>query len=195
MDVLFFETPAEFRAWLAANHASSDEQWVGFRKRHTGQPSLTWPESVDAALCFGWIDGLRKSLGEDSYAIRFAPRRPNSIWSAINIARVEELTRLGLMQPAGLAAYELRDPARSAIYSYERASAALSDDEVAQFQANPAAWDFWQRQPPGYRRTITHWVASAKRPATRAARLAGLISDSANGRRRAEVTYPRAVGS
>ncbi len=125
MEPIFFAAPADFRAWLAANHATAGELWVGFYKKATGRPSITWPESVDQALCYGWIDGLRKSLGDESYAIRFTPRRPGSNWSAVNLKRVAELIELGQMQPAGLAVYDGRDPAKAEQYAYERNHAAL----------------------------------------------------------------------
>jgi len=193
----FFAAPEELRAWLERNHAQAAELWVGFYKRGTGRPSITWPESVDEALCFGWIDGVRKSLGDDSYMIRFTPRKPRSTWSTVNIARVAELTRLGRMRPAGLAAFAQRLEAKSAIYAYEqRENAALGAEAEQQFRANPAAWEFFQAQPAWYRRTASWWVISAKRPETRAKRLATLIDDSAGGRTIRELTrYSKAKKS
>jgi uncharacterized protein YdeI (YjbR/CyaY-like superfamily) len=188
---IFFESAGEFRRWLEANHEIAPELLVGFHKRATGQPSLTWPESVDQALCFGWIDGIRRSLGADSYVIRFTPRRPGSNWSAVNIARVEELTRLGLMAAAGVRAFEARDEARSRVYSYERAAADLDGAQLELLRANPAAWSFWEAQPPSYRRVAAYWVVSARRDETRARRLETLIADSATGRRIAAVTLER----
>src|SRR5215475_5576374 len=159
----FFASPDEWRAWLSKNHAGEQELWVGFYKRDSGRPSITWPEGVDGALFFGWIDGVRKSIDEVSYKIRFTPRKPRSIWSAINIKRVKELSKLGLMHAAGLAAFEKRDGDRSAIYAYEqRRTAKLSRDCEKQFRANAAAWQFFQSQPPWYQRTSTYWVVSAK---------------------------------
>jgi len=179
----FFETPADFRAWLATNHDSAAELWVGFYKKGSGRPSITWPESVDQALCFGWIDGLRKSHDDDSYKIRFTPRRARSTWSAVNIARVNELHAQGLMHPAGLSAFEARTDDNSAIYAYEqRHDAQLDDNASAQFKANKKAWDFFQAQPPSYQKAALHWVISAKQEATRQRRLAQLIDDSAHGR-------------
>ena len=183
-DVQFFATPADFRKWLQRHHQSATEVWVGFYKKETGRPSMTWPESVDEALCVGWIDGIRKRLDEESYTIRFTPRKAQSTWSAVNIARVAELTREGRMQPAGLAAFEKRVDARSAIYSYEQRKAAEFDEEAErQFRANKKAWEFFLSQPPWYRRTATYKVISAKREETRQKRLAALIADSAAGRR------------
>jgi uncharacterized protein YdeI (YjbR/CyaY-like superfamily) len=175
MDMTFFASPAAFRAWLARHHATAQELWVGFYKKSSGQPSITWPESVDQALCFGWIDGIRKSIDAISYAQRFTPRRPGSNWSAVNIRRVAELTQLGLMQPAGLAAFEARRAHRSEVYSYEEGKSGLDPVYEAQLQADPRAWDYFQAQAPWYRRTACHWVMSAKQEATRLRRLASLI--------------------
>ena len=180
---LFFATPADWRTWLEKNHANTAEVWVGFYKRESGEPSISWPESVDAALCFGWIDGVRKSLGAISYMIRFTPRKPRSTWSAINIRRVGELKKTGLMHPAGLAAFEKRDGDRSAIYSYEqRKTAKLPPDFEKQFRKQSAAWKFFQTRPPWYQRTSTYWVISAKKQETRWKRLATLIDCSARKR-------------
>lgn len=178
----YFETPADFRAWLAANHATADELWVGFYKKGSGRLSITWPESVDQALCYGWIDGLRKRLDDERYVIRFTPRRPGSIWSAVNTRRADELIARGLMQPAGLAAYEAHDEDKTKLYSYEARRQPLDPAYEAEFRANPAAWAYWQAQPAHYRRGTTHWVMSAKREATQRKRLATLIADSAAGR-------------
>ncbi len=181
----FFATPARWRAWLERNHGRQNELWVGFHKKANGHPSITWPESVDQALCFGWIDGIRKSLGETSYVIRFTPRRQGSIWSAVNIRRLEALIRDGVVAPAGLAAYARRTAAKSAIYAYEqdRKAAALPDDLVREFKRNRAAWAFHSAQPPGYQRTAAWWVLSAKQDATRRKRFATLVADSAAGQR------------
>lgn len=183
MKPTFFATPAAFRAWLDEHHARIPELLVGFYKKGSGKPSITWPESVDAALCFGWIDGVRKSIDDLSYTIRFTPRNPTSTWSAVNIKRVQELTKSGLMQPAGLQAFERRDEAKSAIYSYEqRHNATLPDAYEKRFRANELAWDFFQSQAPWYRRTATYWVMSAKKEETRLKRLDTLIRDSAQQR-------------
>ena len=189
---LFFASPEAFRRWLAKHHESETELLVGFHKVHTGKPSLTWRQSVDAALSYGWIDGLRRSLGHESYTIRFTPRKATSIWSNVNTRRVAELTQLGLMAPAGLAAFERRDPKRAGIYSFEaqgpaREIALDAKDEKA-FRARKKAWAFFESQPPGYRRIAVKWVTSAKREETRGRRLAELIADSANGQRLGIVT-------
>ena len=183
MNPKFFESPAKFRAWLKANHLKCTELWVGFRKKHTGLPSITWPESVDQALCFGWIDGVRKSLDESSYMIRFTPRRAGSTWSQINIRRARELERLGLMQSSGRKAFESRDAVQTMRYSFEREHAKLPIALERMLKANKLAWSFFQSQPPSYRRTATWWVMTAKREETRVRRLSTLIEDSAAGRR------------
>ena len=181
---VFFPSPAEFRAWLERNHTSERELLVGFYKRGSGKTSITWPESVDGALCFGWIDGVRRSLDADSYIIRFTPRKPSSTWSAVNIKRVAELTKLGLMQPAGTKAFEKRSDDKSAIYSYEqKKTAKLSGAYEKQFRARKKAWEFFQAQPPWYRRVAAFWVVSAKKEETRLKRLATLIEDSEHGQR------------
>lgn len=182
-DVQFFATPAELRDWFDANHATADELWLGGYRKSTGRPTIAWSEAVDEALCVGWIDGVRHSLDETSFAQRFTPRRKGSNWSAINVAKVEKLTAEGRMRPAGVTAFEARTAARTAVYSYERDAAAFTDDELARFQADPTAWMDWQGRPPYYRKAITHWVTSAKRPETRKRRLDTLIADSAAGRK------------
>jgi len=180
----FFSTPAAFRAWLQKHHASARELLVGFYKRDTGKPSITWPQSVDEALCFGWIDGVRRSLGPEAYSIRFTPRKPTSIWSRINVDNVERLTKKGRMRPAGLRAFEKRTAARTGVYSFERhQSARLTAAEEKALRANRKAATFFDAQPPWYRRTTIHWVTSAKREETRARRLGQLIRDSSSGRR------------
>ena len=176
----YFATPEKFRAWLAKNHAKSPELLVGFHKKATGKPSIDWPQSVDEALCFGWIDGVRKSLGDESYTIRFTPRRPGSIWSSINIRRVAVLKRAARMQPAGLAAFERRSRERSAIYAYEqRDSAAFADAELRVFKANAAAWEFFSGLAPSYRQKAVYWIISARKPETRQVRLDRLIGMAA----------------
>jgi uncharacterized protein YdeI (YjbR/CyaY-like superfamily) len=176
----FFPTPADFRRWLKAHHATETELLVGFYKTDSGKPSITWPESVDQALCFGWIDGLRKRVDDESYTIRFTPRKPTSTWSAVNIKRVEELTQLGLMQPAGLKAFEARKENRSGIYSYEQRSADLPAEYEKALKKNKAAWTFFQAQPASYRKAAVWWVVSAKQDATRLKRLDQLIDLSAH---------------
>jgi len=179
----FFKKPEDFRAWLEKNHDSAKELLVGFWKRDSGKPSITWPESVDEALCFGWIDGIRRSIDDESYTIRFTPRTLKSKWSAVNIKRVGELTKLGRMKPEGLAVFEKRDASQADGYSYERREAQLDAAMEKRFRANKAAWTFWEAQPPYYRRTLAWYVIGAKREETRAKRLERLIAESAAGRR------------
>jgi uncharacterized protein YdeI (YjbR/CyaY-like superfamily) len=187
----FFAIADDFRAWLEKHHASATELVVGFHKKHTGRASMTWTESVREALCYGWIDGIRRSLGDDSYTIRFTPRKPGSNWSLLNVRHVEELIREGRMAPAGLAAFEARKADRTGVYSFEqRHSARLEPAQEKQFRANSGAWEFFESQPPSYRRTAVYWVVSAKREETRSRRLAQLIEDSAAGRRLAQLTPP-----
>lgn len=182
MDPKFFATPAEWRRWLEKNHDKVPELLVGFYKRGSGKPSITWPESVDGALCFGWIDGVRRSIDKDSYSIRFTPRRSRSIWSGVNIRRVGELQSQGLMHPAGVKAFESRHGERSGVYSFEQESIAFEKNQEKQFKSNKLAWKFFESQAPWYRRTATWWVISAKREETKAKRLGILIDDSAAGR-------------
>lgn len=184
MNLMFFPTGAEFYQWLATNHDKVDELWVGYYKKHTGIPSITWPESVDQALCFGWIDGIRKRIDEQSYKVRFTPRRPKSMWSAVNIKRVEELKTEGLMMPAGLAAYEKREEKKSKVYSYERKNAKLSDEYEAQIRANEKAWDYYeQRLAHSYKKASIHWIMSAKKEETRQRRLNILIQSCEEGQK------------
>lgn len=183
MKPTFFATPADLRAWFEKHHETETELLVGFYKKDSGKPSITWPESVDEALCVGWIDGVRKSLDAASYTVRFTPRKPTSIWSAVNIARVEALTQAGHMKPAGLKAFEQRRENKSGIYAYEqRDQIELSEPETQAFQANPTAWDYFQSRPSSYRKAALWWVVSPKKEETRARRVATLIEDSANGR-------------
>jgi uncharacterized protein YdeI (YjbR/CyaY-like superfamily) len=187
----FFETPADFRGWFEEHADTAPELWVGFHRKATGRRSITWPEAVDEALCVGWIDGLRRSLDADSYMIRFTPRKARSTWSAVNIRRARELIAEGRMRRAGRAAFERRTDERSGIYSYEqRDLASLSVDEQDELDGDEAAREFWHRQPAGYRKTVTWWIVSARRPETRARRLARLIAESAAGRRIRELTSP-----
>jgi uncharacterized protein YdeI (YjbR/CyaY-like superfamily) len=182
MKPTFFATPADFRAWLAANHRTASELLVGFHKVGTGKASITWPQSVDQALCFGWIDGVRRSLGVEGYTIRFTPRRPTSIWSLVNVRRFAELEKQGHVRAAGRAAFARRTPERTGVYSAEqRKDLRLPPEHQQQFMANPAGWSFFQAQPPWYQRAATHWVVSAKKPETREKRLRLLIADSAQG--------------
>ena len=175
----FFATPADFRAWLEANHEKFIELVVGFHKKGSGKPSITWPESVAQALCFGLIDGLRKNLNEISYTIRFTPRKPTSNWSSINIKLVHELTQKGLMYPAGLKVFAARNEEKSAIYSYEqRRSARFTREQEKKFRESKAAWEFFSSCPPWYQRVTAYWVTSAKKEETKSKRLSELISFS-----------------
>jgi uncharacterized protein YdeI (YjbR/CyaY-like superfamily) len=183
MEPTYFTTPAKFRAWLERNHAKTAELWVGFRKKGTGLPSITWPEAVDEALSFGWIDGIRKTVDEASYMIRFTPRKAGSTWSAVNIGRVEALRGEGRMTPAGLKAYEARVENRVGIYSYEQRSATLESQYEERFKQNARAWEFYSAQPPSYRKAANWWVVSAKRQETRDRRLAQLVECSEAGER------------
>ncbi len=178
----FFPTPADFRRWFEANHETAPELLVGFWKKSTGKASIDWPQARDQALCFGWIDGVRRSLGEDSYTIRFTPRRKGSIWSKVNVERYAALKEGGLMTPTGERAYE-ENKHKSGLYSYEKPLASLAADEERLFRKNKAAWKHWESQPPGYRKLVLNWITTAKKPETRAKRLATLIEDSAAGRR------------
>lgn len=191
MKPIFFATPGKLRAWLEAHHDTKPELLVGFYKRGSGKPSITWPESVDEALCFGWIDGVRKSLGEEAYTIRFTPRKATSTWSAVNVKRVAELTKLGKMRPAGLRAFAARKEDKTAVYSFERKEPAqLEPAHEEVLRANAKAAAFFDAQAPWYRRTAIHWVVSAKRAETRERRLAQLVADSAGGRRIGPLTRP-----
>jgi uncharacterized protein YdeI (YjbR/CyaY-like superfamily) len=185
----FFADQADFREWLLHNHQKETELLVGFYKVGSGKPSMSWPQSVDQALCFGWIDGVRKSVDEHSYTIRFTPRKAGSIWSAINIKKIEDLSEKGLMQPAGMASYEKRKEHKSKIYSYETAPVALSEEFEKQFRANEKAWEFFQKQAPWYQKTAIHIVMRAKKEETRISRLEALIRDSENGTKLKQLSY------
>lgn len=189
-DVRFFPTPPDLRAWFAEHGESERELWLGYHRVESGLASVTWPQSVDEALCVGWIDGIRRSLNGTSYTIRFTPRRPGSTWSAVNAARVADLTAQGRMLPAGLRAWEARRDDRTASYSYERAAGGLGQALEDRFRSHAAAWAFFAAQPAGYRRTASDWVLSAKREETRERRFAVLVDDSAHGRRIAALAAP-----
>jgi uncharacterized protein YdeI (YjbR/CyaY-like superfamily) len=179
----FFATPAAFRAWLERNHATATELLVGFHKRKTGTPCMTWSESVDEALCFGWIDAIRRRIDDNTYSIRFTRRKPTSIWSAINVRKVEALRAAGKMTPAGEQAFAHRTEARTGVYSFERNEAAVLPPAFARrFRADKAAHAYFTAQPPWYQRTSIHWVISAKKEETRERRLATLIAESAASR-------------
>ncbi len=182
MEPIFFASASKLREWLEQNHEQEQELWVGFYKKGAGRPSITWAEAVDQALCFGWIDGVRKGIDEVSYTIRFTPRKPGSVWSAVNISKVEELSTLGLMLPAGLKAFSQRKDDKSVIYSYEQGDVRFGDAEEQQFRANQKAWDFFQTQAGSYQRACIWWVIRAAKKETRSKRLATLIEESANGR-------------
>ncbi|HWR16713.1 MAG TPA: YdeI/OmpD-associated family protein [Terriglobales bacterium] len=183
MTTVFFRSSDEFRHWLAKNHDSEKELVVGFYKKESGRPSITYPEARDQALCFGWIDGVRRNIDEVSYCIRFTPRKAKSIWSAVNIARVKELTKLGQMVPEGLKVFETRHEDLTRRYSFENKPTKFEPPDEKIFRAKAKAWEFFQSQPPGYRRTAMFWMMSAKREETRRKRLEELISDSGKGLR------------
>ena len=180
----FFANPDDFRAWLETHHAKEQELLVGYYKKATGKRSITWEESVEEALCFGWIDGIRRRLDEEAYTVRFTPRRPNSNWSKKNIASMQRLIKEGRVQPAGLAAYEAGKAEKSSAYSFEQdREPELRSALAKMFQAQPAAWDFFQAQPPGYRRRMILWIVSAKQEATQLRRLNRVIEVSAHEKR------------
>lgn len=179
----FFETQEKFRKWLENHHQTEKELLVGFYKVNTKKPSMTWPQSVDQALCFGWIDGVRKSIDEESYSIRFTPRKATSIWSSVNIKKIEELTKAGLMTAEGTKAFELRKEEKSGIYSHEKEPAVLDSDYEIQFMANKKAWEFFCNQAPSYRKVMLHWIMSAKQEKTRISRLEKTIKESELGKR------------
>ena len=179
--ILFFPTPDDFRDWLARHHADATEQWVGFYKRDSGLPSITWPESVDEALCFGWIDGLRKSVDERAYKIRFTPRRPGSHWSKRNLDRMAELRAQGRLERPGVEAYEGRDQTRQARASYEQGTVELPEAYLEELRAVPDAWAYFQKAAPSYQRQVCWWVVSAKREETRRRRLTTLVQSCAGG--------------
>jgi uncharacterized protein YdeI (YjbR/CyaY-like superfamily) len=187
----FFPSPSAWRAWLEEHYSETDELWVGLYKRDSRRPSITWPEAVDGALCFGWIDGVRKSVDAISYKIRFTPRKPRSVWSAVNVRRATELSSAGLMHAAGLAAFEKRQGNRSGIYSYEqRKSAKLPVAYERRFRAHKTAWTFFRAQAPWYQRICSFWIISAKKEETRLKRLAILIRDSEHQRTVPPLTRP-----
>jgi len=187
----FFKSPADLRKWFEAHHASAPELLVGFYKKDSGKASITWPQSVDEALCFGWIDGIRKSIDDISYTIRFTPRKPFSIWSAVNIKRAKELLEQGLMQPAGLKAFLAREENRSGIYSYEQRSPELPEKYANKLKMHQSAWKFFQAQPPSYRKAANWYVLSAKKEETRLKRLKHLIDHSLLGKRIRQFTIAK----
>jgi len=187
-DALYFESPQAWRAWLVEHHAGASEVLVGFHKRVTGRPSLTWAQSVEEALCFGWIDGIRRSAGPEAYTIRFTPRRARSHWSRVNVELVERLEVEGRMTDAGRAAFAARREDRTARFAYEQAEVGFDADQEAVFRADPQAWTWFREQAPSYRKVATYWVMSAKRPDTRRRRLDTLVACSHEGRRLPQYT-------
>jgi len=183
MKVTFFRSPSDLRKWFEKHHATVRELLVGYYKKSSGKPSITWPESVDEALCVGWIDGIRRSVDESRYTIRFTPRKPRSIWSAVNIRRARALDAEQRMQPAGLAAFAARRENRSGIYSYEQRQAELEEPYAGILRENRAAWAFFRAQPPGFRKQVIWWVVSARKEETRLKRLKKLVDESARGKR------------
>ncbi|HSH64652.1 MAG TPA: YdeI/OmpD-associated family protein [Bacteroidia bacterium] len=189
MEPVFFSNQLKFREWLKKNHHRKKELLVGFYKVTSGIESITWPQSVDEALCYGWIDGVRKSIDDTSYTIRFTPRKSNSIWSAINIKKMEELKKKGLMQTAGLEAYKHRKQSKSAIYTYEREPIQLDKEFEKKFKTNKAAWKYFQSKAPSYKKSAIDWVMRAKQEATRIKRLETLIRDSEAGQKIKPLNY------
>ena len=183
VSVTFFKTQEDFRKWLESHHEKETELIVGFYKVDSGKPSMSWSQSVDQALCFGWIDGVRKSIDKESYSIRFTPRRNTSNWSAINIKKIEDLTKTGLMKPAGLKAFSLRKENKSEIYSYENDTTFLDSNYEIQFRENKNAWDFFLKQAPSYRKAIMRWIMSAMQERTRQSRLEKTIKESEQQKR------------
>ncbi len=180
MKPLFFKTPTELRKWFVKNHDKSTEQWIGYYKKATKKESITWDESVEEAICFGWIDGLRKSIDDEAYMIRFTPRKPNSFWSLKNMKTIKVLIEKGLMHEAGLAIYAQRDEKKTGVYAFEQKKIVFSTDYENTFKENKKAWTFFTTQAPSYKRLVTYWVMSAKQEKTRIKRLNELINDSEN---------------
>ncbi len=189
----YFRTPTDLRKWLEQHHGVARELWAGYYKINSRKPSIAWPESVDEALCYGWIDGIRKSVDDSRYTIRFTPRKPGSIWSAVNIERARALTKQGRMQPAGLTAFHARKENRSGIYSYEQRSATLVEPYATRLRQNAAAWAFFQARPASYQKAVNWWVVGARQEATRLSRLEQLIDDSAHGRTIRQFTRRKAA--
>jgi uncharacterized protein YdeI (YjbR/CyaY-like superfamily) len=194
MTPIYFETPADFKVWLEQNHSKADFLLVGFSKKGTVKPSMTWPESVDEALCFGWIDGVRKGVDADRYTIRFTPRKAGSVWSTVNINKIQVLIDQGRMQPAGLAAFELRKENRSGIYSHEQRDVDLPEPYQGRLSENTVAWEYFQKQPASYRKAASWWVVSAKQEKTRLSRMEKLITHSARAERIPQITSKKSEG-
>ena len=191
MKPIFFKKQSELRRWFEKNADTATELSVGFYRVATGKPSVTWPQSVDEALCFGWIDSVRNSIDEESYTIRFTPRKPTSIWSAVNIKKVTELKKQGLMKPKGLELFNKMDKNKLKTYSFERSLVELSPPYEKKFKANKKAWQFFQQMPPSYRKPVINWIMTAKQEETRLRRLATLIKDSEEGRKIKGMDYPK----
>jgi len=183
MEPHFFAQPEDFRKWLEKNHNTETDIIVGFYRKGTGKKSITWEQAVDVALCYGWIDSIRRKIDDESYSNRFTPRKKTSIWSAKNIANIERLQKEGLMQPSGLEAFEHRKDSRSKVYSFESEAKELDDGLAKIFKSNKKAWDFFNLQPPSYRKIIIHWIVTAKQEATRLSRLEKAIAASQEGKR------------
>lgn len=180
----FFKTPGDSRQWLEKNHETTGELLVGYYKKGTGKESITWPESVEQALCFGWIDGVRRTVDDESYSIRFTPRRAGSIWSTVNINKMKEMLQKSLVYPAGIAAFERRQENKSEIYGHEKNGVTEFPSHIEkEFKANKNAWKFFNEQPPYYKKTITHWVSTAKQEKTQFSRLEKLVAACNNGER------------
>ncbi|HRN25866.1 MAG: YdeI/OmpD-associated family protein [Ignavibacteriaceae bacterium] len=187
--IVFFPTQKDLRKWFEKNHKKEKELFAGYYKVSSGKPSITWSQSVDEAICFGWIDGIRRGVDDESYCIRFTPRNPKSNWSAINIKKVEELTKLGLMKPEGLTAFSFRKDEKSEIYSYENPAIEFDKSFLRKFKSNKKAWEYFQSSAPSYKKITTRWVMSAKQEPTRLKRLEELITDSAAGKKIKAMNY------
>lgn len=183
MKPIFFKNQSELRKWLEKNHLSEQELILGLYKKGTGKENVTWSQAVDEALCFGWIDGISRRIDEERWQIRLTPRKPNSIWSNVNINKIKVLTENGLMYPKGIEAFSERKEENSGIYAFETEEKQLTTEFEKQFKANTKAWDFFQSQPPGYKKTALHYVMTAKQEATRQKRIENLIADSEAGLR------------
>lgn len=183
MEPVFFTNPQALRKWLEKNHDNATELIVGLYKKGSGKENISWPELVDQVLCFGWIDGKGKSIDDERWCIRITPRKPNSIWSAVNIKKIETLAKAGLMRREGLAAFEKRKEEKSRIYSHESQAKSLAPEYEKKFKSNKKAWEFWSAQPPGYRKTVIHIIMTAKQEKTQISRLESVIADSEAGRR------------
>jgi uncharacterized protein YdeI (YjbR/CyaY-like superfamily) len=191
---VFFETPQAFRQWLSRHHGTAEDLLVGYYKKDSGRPSMTWSESVDEALCFGWIDGVRRRIDDDSYTIRFTRRKPGSTWSSVNLKRARLLIELGRMRPAGLKVFEARRDGKSSVYSYEQKTVELDAESNRLLEKNKTAWTFFQNQPASYRRAASWWIKSAKLAETRVKRLEKLIAHSSQGERLPQFTRKKAGG-